>query len=163
MLTDTVRTGGYERAICDNAAFFKDKVHACSEIRSVASGFRCVVLHGFGPVEFGFLFFVFGSLSLPSFAWLSSFCLCSSLPTCVSALSSYPYSPPLSSSFSTPCPPGAICLTPPDIAPSPPPKKKLIRRERLHTSLPPQDGNSLTKHLQKAPRSVSPAPQHSSL
>lgn len=26
MLTDTVRTGGYERAICDNAAFFKDKV-----------------------------------------------------------------------------------------------------------------------------------------
>ncbi|CAN0484394.1 unnamed protein product [Ectocarpus sp. 12 AP-2014] len=26
MLTDTVRTGGYERAICDNAPFFKDKV-----------------------------------------------------------------------------------------------------------------------------------------
>ena len=26
MLTDTVRTGGYERAICDNAAYFKDKV-----------------------------------------------------------------------------------------------------------------------------------------
>lgn len=26
MLTDTVRTGGYEKAICDNAAFFKDKV-----------------------------------------------------------------------------------------------------------------------------------------
>ncbi|CAN0413077.1 unnamed protein product, partial [Laminaria digitata] len=26
MLTDTVRTGGYEKAICDNAAYFKDKV-----------------------------------------------------------------------------------------------------------------------------------------
>lgn len=26
MLTDTVRTGGYERAICDNASFFKGKV-----------------------------------------------------------------------------------------------------------------------------------------
>lgn len=32
MLTDTVRTGGYERAICDNAAFFKDKVRLSQHI-----------------------------------------------------------------------------------------------------------------------------------
>ena len=40
MLTDTVRTGGYERAICDNAAYFKDKVRmvwrrSCFQFRFV--------------------------------------------------------------------------------------------------------------------------------
>lgn len=29
MLTDKVRTGGYERAICGNPAVFKGKVRSC--------------------------------------------------------------------------------------------------------------------------------------
>lgn len=44
MLTDTVRTGGYERAICDNAAFFKDKVRgACVPSGGAAAAAAAVV------------------------------------------------------------------------------------------------------------------------